>query len=195
MRAARPAFLRLTCSLPGLMLALVFAPAAGAASAQEGASSPPASAGQQKPESAPGEKARLPAEKAPQRHSTPEERQRLVAVAHKLEASPLDQSLGPDRAWAVQWIVSATDVPARTCTALLADLRRPRYKYRSTITDQLLISSAAFLIEHPEQGQGIAAQSVGGMEGALKAYTAILKAEPQATAKPLDDLLQKRPLR
>jgi hypothetical protein len=83
-------------------------------------------------------------------------------------------------------------VSVRICTALLADLRRPKYKYRSAISDQLLISSAAFVIEHPEQGQEITAQSVGGMEGVLKAYTAILKTEPQATARPLDDLLQKQ---
>jgi hypothetical protein len=30
------------------------------------------------------------------------------------------------------------------------------------------------------------------MEGVLKAYSAIIKAEPQVTAKSLDDLLQKR---
>jgi hypothetical protein len=173
----------------GFLLFMLMAMTAGAAKAQQAAQ--PSSA-TQKPENAPGEKAQVPAEKGAQKQSTPEDRQRLVAVAHKLEAAPLDQTLGPDRAWAVQWAVAAPDVPVRTCTSLLADLRRPRYKYRSQMMDQLLISSAAFLLEHPEQGQSIAAQSVGGMEGVLKAYTAILKADPQATAKPLDDLLQKQ---
>jgi hypothetical protein len=146
----------------------------------------------------PRQQAGAPAEKAQaqpkpaEKHSSPEDRQRLVAVAHKLEAAPLDPALGPDRAWAVQWVVAAPDVHAKVCTNLLADLRRPRYKYRSQITDQLLLSSAAFLIEHPEKGDGVAAQSVGGMEGVLKAYSAILKADPQATARPLDDFLEKQ---
>lgn len=143
---------------------------------------------QAKPQTA----APVPPEKPAEKRSSPEDRQRLVAIAHKLEAAPLDRTLSPDRDWAVQWVVAAPDVHVRTCSTLLSDLRRPRYKYRSELSSQLLISSAAFLIEHPEQGDSIPAQSVGGMEGVLKAYRAILKTDPQATAKTLDDLLHKQ---
>jgi hypothetical protein len=125
-------------------------------------------------------------------HSTPEDRKRLVTIAHKLEAAPLDPALIPEREWAVSWTVAVPDIHVRTCPALLADLRRPRHKYRSQLGAQLLISSAAFLIEHPEQADSIAVQSVGGMEGVLKAYSAIIKAEPQVTAKSLDTLLEKQ---
>src|SRR4051812_40643950 len=60
----------------------------------------------------PEEKAQAPApaESPAQKHSTPEDKQRLVAVAHKLEAAPLDETLGPERAWAVQWLVAAPDL-------------------------------------------------------------------------------------
>jgi hypothetical protein len=125
-------------------------------------------------------------------HSTPEDRKRLVTIAHKLEAAPLDPALAPDRQWAVGFVLGAPDIHVRICTNLLADLRRPRYKYRSEMGEQLLISSAAFLIEYPEQADSIAVQSVGGMEGVLKAYSAIIKAEPQATAKSLDALVEKQ---
>jgi hypothetical protein len=126
-------------------------------------------------------------------HSTPEDRKRLVTIAHKLEATPLDPALEAEREWAVSWTVAVPDIHVRTCPALLSDLRHPRYKYRLQLGAQLLISSAAFLIEHPEQLDSIAVQSVGGMEGVLKAYTAIVKAEPQATAvKSLDALLEKQ---
>lgn len=125
-------------------------------------------------------------------HSTPEDRTRLVTIAHKLEAAPLDPALVPERQWAVSRAVAAPDIHVRICPSLLSDLRRPRYKYKSEIGEQLLISSAAFLIEHPEQVENSRAQSVGGMEGVLKAYTAIIKAEPQATAKSLDALLEKQ---
>ena len=131
-------------------------------------------------------------EKPAEKHSTPEDRQRLVAIAHKLEAAPLDPTLAPEREWAVKWTIAAPDVHVRICTNLLSDLRRPKYKYRSEISEQLLISSAAFLIEHPDQADKYRAQSVGGMEGVLKAYSAIIKAEPQATAKSLDALLEKQ---
>ena len=139
--------------------------------------------GQSKPEAA-----QTPATK----HSSPEDRQRVVAIAHKLEAAPLDPALGSEREWAVKWIFSSPDVPVHLCTRLLSDLRRPRYKYKSEIGSQLLISTAAFIIEHPDKASDNLAKSVGGMEGVLKAYTAILKTDPQATAPSLDAYLLKQ---
>ena len=147
---------------------------------------------QEKSQRKPADSSASVAQKPEGKHSRPEDRERVVAIAHELEAAPLDHGLEPDRAWAVQWVVAAPDVHVRICTTLLADLRRPRYKYRSEVVDQLLISSAAFLIEHPELGDGVPIQSVGGMEGVLKAYKAILKTDPQATAKPLDEYLEKQ---
>jgi len=138
------------------------------------------------------QKSSVQPQKPSEKHSTPEDRQRLVAIAHKLEAAPLDPALAPERQWAVNFVIAAPDVHVRICPAMLGDLRRPKYKYRSEISEQLLISSAAFFIEHTEQSDNYCAQSVGGMEGVLKAYSAIIKAEPQATAKSLDTLLEKQ---
>jgi hypothetical protein len=170
-------------------IVLILTLAASSVFAQNTSPAAAPAAPQEKQETPPGEKA--PAKSA-EKHSSPEDRQRLVTVARKLEAAPLDTALGPDRAWAMQWIVAAPDVPVRICTTLLTDLRRPRYKYRSQMADQLLLSSAADVIEHPEHAKDIPAQNTAGMEGVLKAYTAILKTDPQATAKPLDDYLQKQ---
>ena len=147
---------------------------------------------QEKPGGKLPEAAQGATEKPAEKHSTPEDRQRLVAIAHKLEAAPLDSALAPEREWAVSWTVAAPDVHVRICPALLAGLRRPRYKYRSEMLAQLLVSSAAFLIEHPEQASDSAAQSIGGMRGVLKAYSSIVKADPQASAKSLDALLEKQ---
>lgn len=92
----------------------------------------------------------------------------------------------------MNFAIAAPDIHVRMCPSLLADLRRPKYKYRSEISEQLLISSAAFLIEHPDQADNNRAQSIAGMEGVLKAYSAIIKADPQATAKSLSALLEKQ---
>jgi hypothetical protein len=132
------------------------------------------------------------AQKLSEKHSTVEDRQRLVTIAHKLEAAPLDPALSPEREWALSWVIAAPDIHVRICTNLLADLRRPKYKYRAELTDQLLISSAAFVIEHPDQADDYHAQSIGGMEGVLKAYSSITNTQPQATAKSLDALLAKQ---
>jgi hypothetical protein len=124
--------------------------------------------------------------------STAEERQRVVTIAHKLEAAPLDQTLYPERDWAKQWVIENPDVRIRMCGQLLAGLRSPKYQFRLEIGTQMILSSAAFLIEHPDQAGDHLAENVGGVQGVLKAYSAILKTNPDAHAASLDDLLQKQ---
>lgn len=124
--------------------------------------------------------------------ATAEPRQRVVAIAHKLEATPLDQALFPEREWAKQWIIGNPDVRIRMCLQLLPDLRRPRYKFRPEILDQMMLSSAAFLIEHPDKAGDHLAENVGGVQGVLKAYTAIVKSNPDARVQALDDMVEKQ---
>ena len=121
-----------------------------------------------------------------------EQRQRIAAIAHKLEATPLDQALFPEREWAKQWVLENPDVRIRMCMQLLPDLRRPRYKFRLAILDQMMLSSAAFLIEHPDKTGDHLAENVGGLQGVLKAYTAIVKSNPDARVQALDDMLEKQ---
>ena len=120
-----------------------------------------------------------------------EQRQRVVAIAHKLEAAPLDQTLFPEREWAKQWVLENPDVRIRMCMQLLPDLRRPRYKFRLEIVDQMMLSSAAFLIEHPDKAGDHLAENVGGVQGVLKVYTAIVKSNPDARVLALDEMLEK----
>src|SRR5262249_35079023 len=42
--------------------------------------------------------------------STPEERTRFVAIAQKLEQSPLNAGLRPEREWALLWLIQVPDV-------------------------------------------------------------------------------------
>jgi hypothetical protein len=133
------------------------------------------------------------AQKAPDRGpSTLEERQRFLNFAHKVEAAPLDESLRPEREWATLWLIQVPDIHVNLCTAPLGDFMKKKYKYSPEIVGQLMYSSAAFVIEHPEQADEKIAQYLAGVEGVLKAYTAILAAKPDAHSKPLDDLLQKQ---
>ncbi len=133
------------------------------------------------------------AQKAPDRGpSTPEERQRFLNFAHKVESAPLDESLRPEREWATLWLIQVPDIHVNLCTAPLGDFMKKKYKYSSEIVGQLMYSTAAFVIEHPERANDKTAQYVAGVEGVLRAYTAILAAKPDAHSKPLDDLLQKQ---
>jgi hypothetical protein len=120
--------------------------------------------------------------------STPEERQRFVSIAHKLEQSPLDKDLQPEREWALLWLIQVPDFTVHVCTGFM----KKKYKYSSEIVVQVTFSSGAFLIEHPDKKDDRLAEYVAGVEGALNAYKAILKMKPEAKSKELDDLLEKQ---
>jgi hypothetical protein len=124
--------------------------------------------------------------------STPEERERFVKFAHRSEAAPLDESLRSETKWAMIWLIEVPDVTVSVCTAPLGDFMKKKYKFEPEIIAQLTFSGGAFVIEHPDKANDKIAQYLAGVEGALKAYSAILIAKPDAHSKPLDDLLQKQ---
>jgi len=126
--------------------------------------------------------------------STTEERQRAAAIAHKLEESPLDKSLQPDREWALRWVIEVPDVHVNICGKALSGFlsKKSKYKFESEIVTQMMLSSAAFVIEHPDQAADDQAQYLAGVQGTLKAYEAILKIKPDAKSKTLDELLQQQ---
>jgi hypothetical protein len=124
--------------------------------------------------------------------STPEERKRLVEIVRKVEKSPLDAGLNKDIKWALDWVNDVPDVTVDLCWAPLAGAITSNYKYRTRIAGQFALSSAAFIVEHPDKTNDKVAQYLAGVEGSLQVYKAILKSDPDAKSEDLDELLQKQ---
>ncbi len=133
------------------------------------------------------------AQDAPKRGpSTADERQRFLQITRKMADAPLDPGLRADRDWALRWLIEIPDINVDVCNAPLGDFMNAHYKYTPQIIGQLTFSTGAFIIEHPDKAKDRDAQYVAGIEGALHAYQSILKIKPDATAKQLDDLLEKQ---
>jgi hypothetical protein len=125
--------------------------------------------------------------------STAEERARFVEITHKLETSPLDAGLNSDRDWALRWLIEVPDVHGELCTNVLGGfMKEKKYPYGGEIVRQLTFSGAAFAIENPDKAADRLAQFEAGVEGALKAYSAIVQQKPEAKSKSLEELLQKQ---
>ncbi|HEX2330464.1 MAG TPA: hypothetical protein VHN74_17200 [Candidatus Angelobacter sp.] len=123
--------------------------------------------------------------------STPDERKRFLAITHKMEEAPLDDNLRDDRDWALQWLIDIPDIQVTPCPDVLSGLR-PTYRYFPHLNGQYSFSMAAFMIEHPEKAKDRVAVNVAGVEGALRAYQAILKAQPRATSSGMEELARKQ---
>jgi hypothetical protein len=126
--------------------------------------------------------------------STPAERQRFLSLTRKLEHDPLDKSLYEDKVWAKKWLEDVPDINVNICAPILfgMDFVAEQNQYTPQLSYQATFGSAVYIIEHPDKIGDTDAQFVAGVESALKAYSAIVKGNPQARSKALDDLLEKQ---
>jgi hypothetical protein len=124
--------------------------------------------------------------------STKEERARLLDLTHKLETDPLNPEAEEWRVWLAQWIDEVPDVVVPVCPGLVPQLVNTKRNYAHELAMQVVYSSAAFIVEHPELQVDQQAVFLAGVEGALKSYEAILKARPRARWYFLDNLVQMR---
>lgn len=122
--------------------------------------------------------------------STPQERQRFLAIDHKMEQNPLDPSLRKEREWAVHWIIDIPDINVNPCPELLGNFMESHYRYKAEINGQVAFSMAAFMIEHPDKVGDIVATNTAALEGALKAYRSILRIEPTAQSQFMEALAE-----
>ena len=125
-------------------------------------------------------------------NSTPEERTRAVKVAHELEQDPLAKDAKMQREWMIQWIVEIPDITVDVCFDYFGTLPDPPKGHSGEITKQMVLSSAAFMIEHPDKAKDEQAVALMGLLGALKAYQVILKQDAASRWAHLDKLIQMR---
>jgi hypothetical protein len=124
--------------------------------------------------------------------STAEERTRAVKVAHELEDDPLAKDAKDNREWVIQWIVDIPDITVNVCFDYFGKMPNPPRGHSREIVRQMIISSAAFMIEHPDKAKDEQAVATAGLLGALKTYQAILKHEPDARWPYVDKIVQMR---
>ena len=124
--------------------------------------------------------------------STPEERAKTVRLARELETDPLGKEARPSRAWLFKFITTAPDLDIVVCSTLVEELLGTEENYARELSIQPVFSQTAYVIEHPEKSNDRDATLLAGVEGMLRAYESLLKAEPKARHKFLDDLIVKR---
>lgn len=119
--------------------------------------------------------------------STPEERQRAVAVAKALEQDPLNANKN-DREWLILWLIKIPDITVTACSATMT--WEDKYKYSGELMAAEMSGSARYAIEHPEKASDKVAAGQAGFESALKAYAAILQSDPSGHSKKMDEMVK-----
>jgi len=124
--------------------------------------------------------------------STSEERSKAVKIAHDLEDDPLAKDAKAQREWVIQWIVDIPDITVNVCFDYFGKLPDPPRGHSTEIARQMVISSAAFMIEHPDRAKDEQAIALSGLLGSLKAYQSILKQDSTSRWAQMDKLIQMR---
>jgi hypothetical protein len=124
--------------------------------------------------------------------STPQERETAVKAARLLETDPFHKDAKKIREWFFRWLIEVPDIHIEICSAYMSPEKSTDKNYGSEIYTQTMFSSAAFIIEHPDQANDRIAVNVAGVEGALKVYENIVPTKPKAKSAFWDDLLDKR---
>ncbi|HET9711248.1 MAG TPA: hypothetical protein VFP64_05180 [Pyrinomonadaceae bacterium] len=124
--------------------------------------------------------------------STPQERETAVKVAQVLETDPFHKDAKKMREWLLLFLISVPDIHVELCTAYMPPEKPSDKNYGSEIFNQTVFSSAAFVIEHPDQANDRVAAHLAGVEGALKVYETVLATKPKAKSAFYDALLERR---
>ena len=106
-------------------------------------------------------------------------RAQLEAVARDiraLESNPMASDAVEAGRELLQWLIDSPDVSVTACSGVLEPLTRSTSRYHREMLLQLVLSSGAYVIEHPDQAGDVARVAAGGLEGALNMY-ASLKAQ------------------
>ena len=122
--------------------------------------------------------------------STRAERDRAVKISQELEADPLNPALRQDRQWLLEWIQAVPDITVNVC--LDPAQEKSEYRYAKELLMQKLFSSASYIIDTSSRNRNELTAETAGVEGALKAYQAILKRYPTAHSPYWDRLLKKQ---
>jgi hypothetical protein len=120
--------------------------------------------------------------------STPEERAKALKIAHELEDDPLATDASEQRAWVIQWIIEIPDITVNVCFDYFGKLPDPPRGHSTEIARQMVISSAAYMIEHPDKAKDEQAVALSGLLGAIKAYQSIVKQDSASRWAQMDKL-------
>lgn len=123
--------------------------------------------------------------------STAEERQQALEYIHGWQADPLGPQARDQFSWVIKWVADVPDVTVHACW-ILDKLTKGDKKDSATVFGGQVVAQTEFVIENPGKKDDVFAEYQAGVEGALRVYELLLKANPKDRQPYLDDLIARR---
>jgi hypothetical protein len=123
--------------------------------------------------------------------STAEERAEVIEHVRMLERDPLRENAEAARTELKDWTIEVPEIRFYRCDGLLG-AALDDYPYAHEFNDQVILSGAAFTLEHQDKMREPVAAYIAGVEGALRMYEVLRRSRPDASSVFLDDLITMR---
>ena len=121
------------------------------------------------------------------------DKETFVKAAKILEQDPFIKDAKKYREAMTFYLIETKDVSVVLCGN---DLTKPvfdkKYKFSNELFSQTLFGMAVFKLENPNKVNDENAAQLAGLESALRAYEAMVKANPKAKFAAVDELIAKR---
>jgi hypothetical protein len=114
----------------------------------------------------------------------------MLETIHAWQADPLGPQAKDYFGSVLKWFADVPDLTVHVCI-LLDKLPKGDKKDSNTVFGAEFMGQAAFVLEHPDNGE-LLAEYQAGVESALHAYEQLVKANAKDRQPSLDDLVQKR---
>ena len=123
--------------------------------------------------------------------STPEERKQALQYIQDFEANPFSQDAIQEREWVVRWTIEVPDIHLHICI-LIGRYGKVEKKYVGDFMAAQILSQTKFLLQNPDKQDDRLAEYQAGVEGGLRYYEALVKADPKHRKPMMDDLIKRR---
>jgi hypothetical protein len=121
---------------------------------------------------------------------TAEEKQRIIALAEEIQKKPIDPALLPEYQELFIVVIQTSDFTVEITSAgnpWMDD--KPEYKYGPELLALNMMAMASYVLQNPETGKSGFAHGRAGLAASLRGYEAILRQEPSAQSKTMEDAL------
>ena len=120
--------------------------------------------------------------------ATPEEREKLVTLVAQLEAEPRGATAAESRQWVLDFLKEVPDITAKQCLSLFGGPAE-RQGMPEELAMQQLYSNAAYVVKHNVPA-GTTEALLASLQGTLRAYEGMKKADPAFQHPTFEGLLQ-----
>ncbi|MBS1911953.1 MAG: hypothetical protein JST22_08215 [Bacteroidetes bacterium] len=119
-------------------------------------------------------------------------KEQVLTAIQLLETRPTSDQAKGLRAGLIAWVTDAPDVSVNVCGGIVNPFLKSKYQYHTELMIQVMLGSAAYILQHPDSANNQVAINRAGILSSLRTYGVLRDANPSLAMPELDPILKAR---